>query len=177
MVDGVLYATNAVGLAEAFDPETGRTIWTQKIAGDRAAIPGSAARCAPWPTGATGSERRVFTYHKQYLYALNPKTGEPIGDFGSGGRVDLSLSSNGQYLWNAPPLVVRDVVIIGSSMADQDSATKMEGAAGEVRAFDVRTGQAALDLPRHPARGRARRRNVGERVVEIHRRRATSGRR
>ena len=30
MVDGVLYAPNGVGLAEAFDPETGKTIWIQK---------------------------------------------------------------------------------------------------------------------------------------------------
>src|SRR5258707_2442174 len=28
MVNGVLYASNAVGLAEAFDPETGKTLWT-----------------------------------------------------------------------------------------------------------------------------------------------------
>src|SRR5215210_5407754 len=31
MVDGLLYATDAVGVAEAFDPETGRTVWQQKI--------------------------------------------------------------------------------------------------------------------------------------------------
>ena len=28
MVSGVLYVTNALGLAEAIDPATGRTIWT-----------------------------------------------------------------------------------------------------------------------------------------------------
>src|SRR6185295_16051878 len=27
MAGGVLYATNAVGIAEAFDPETGKTMW------------------------------------------------------------------------------------------------------------------------------------------------------
>src|SRR5262245_5931345 len=30
MVRGVMYASNGVGLAEAFDPETGRTVWVQK---------------------------------------------------------------------------------------------------------------------------------------------------
>src|SRR5262245_32063439 len=30
MVGGVLYVTNALGLAEAMDPATGRTIWTQR---------------------------------------------------------------------------------------------------------------------------------------------------
>src|SRR5436190_20133096 len=40
MINGVLYATNAVGVAEAFDPETGRTLWAQKIAGDLGGNPG-----------------------------------------------------------------------------------------------------------------------------------------
>ena len=30
LVDGVLYASNGLGLAEAFDPATGATIWVQK---------------------------------------------------------------------------------------------------------------------------------------------------
>ena len=30
MVDGVLYASNGIGLVEAFDPETGKTIWVQE---------------------------------------------------------------------------------------------------------------------------------------------------
>ena len=34
MVGGMLYATNGVGLVEAFDPATGRTIWTQQSAGE-----------------------------------------------------------------------------------------------------------------------------------------------
>ena len=38
-------------------------------------------------------------------------------------------------------MVVRDVIVMGSSMADQDSAPKMEGAPGDVRAYDVRTGR------------------------------------
>ena len=139
MINGVLFATNAVGVAEAFDPETGRSLWSQKIGGDLGGNPGlgGALRAVAQWSGA--GERRVFTYHKQYLYALNPETGEVYAGFGSGGRVDLS--TNGVYLWNAPPLVVRDVVIVGSSNPDQDSSTKMEGMAGEVRGYDVRTGK------------------------------------
>ena len=85
-----------------------------------------------------GSDARIFTYLGRNLYALDPKTGEPFPTFGDGGKVDLSV--NGQYLWNAPPLVVRDLVVVGSSMPDQDSAAKMSGPVGEVRAYDVRTG-------------------------------------
>ena len=35
MVDGVLYASNGLGLAEAFDPATGATVWVQKPGDDR----------------------------------------------------------------------------------------------------------------------------------------------
>jgi quinoprotein glucose dehydrogenase len=140
MADGLLYATSAVGLAEAFDPATGRTMWSQRTAEQESGNPGlgGALRAvAYWAEG--GADARVFTYHRQFLYALHPKTGAPIPTFGAGGRIDLSV--NGRYLWNAPPLVVRDLVIVGSSMPEQDSATKAEGDVGEVRAFDVRTGR------------------------------------
>src|SRR6185436_18565226 len=118
------------GVAEAFDPETGRTLWSQKIGGDSGSggntggggnfgLGGAIRSVAHWNGNGPG-ERRIFTYNRQYLYALNPETGEVYGNFGSGGRIDLSV--NGAYTWNAPPLVVRDVVIVGSSNADQDSA-------------------------------------------------------
>jgi quinoprotein glucose dehydrogenase len=140
MINGVLYATNAIGVAEAFDPETGRTLWSQKIGGgDLGAAQGLGGAIRAVAQWNGPGERRIFTYNRQFLYALNPENGEVYGTFGNAGRVDLSVQ--GQYVWNAPPLVVRDVVIVGSSNADQDSATRMEGVAGEVRAFDVRTGK------------------------------------
>src|SRR5262245_37857519 len=135
MINGVLFATNAVGVAEAFDPETGRTLWVQKIGGDLSGAPGLGGALRAVAHWSGPGERRLFTYHKQYLYALNPETGEVYDNFGSGGRVDLSI--NGEYLWNAPPLVVRDVVVIGSSNHDQESSSKMEGVDGEARRLEV----------------------------------------
>lgn len=140
MVDGVLYASNAVGLVEAFDPGTGKTLWVQKPG--PAGLTGTSNRgLAFWGSGA---EARLITHRGQRLYALDPKSGEPIATFGKGGEVDLNEGlgplSKG-YMWNAVPLVARDVIVMGSSMVDQDSATKVEGEPGNVRAFDVRTGQ------------------------------------
>ena len=86
MVDGVLYASNGVGLAEAFDPATGKTLWVQK-SGDEG-LRGSANRgVAYW---GEGGDARIITFRNQYLYALNPKTGEPIASFGNRRRVDLA---------------------------------------------------------------------------------------
>jgi quinoprotein glucose dehydrogenase len=139
MARGVLYATNAAGLAEAFDPETGWILWRQKATGDLSGNPGLGGAIRAVAYWSEGPEARILTYQKQYLYALDPKTGEPLKDFGDGSKVDLSV--NGQYLWNGPPLVINNLVVVGSSMPEQDSAIRMEGPAGEVRAFDVRTGK------------------------------------
>jgi quinoprotein glucose dehydrogenase len=140
MVDGVLYASNAVGLVEAFDPGTGKTLWIQQPGPE--GLTGSSNRgVAYWGEGA---EARVIAHRNQRLYALHPKTGEPITTFGTGGSVDLTEGlgplSKG-YLWNSAPLVARDVIVMGSAMVDQDSATKVEGEPGNVRAFDVRSGK------------------------------------
>ncbi len=140
MVDGVLYASNGVGLATAIDPESGRTLWTQKA--DEPLLAGQALRgVAFWGRGA---DARVLTYRGRFLFALDPKTGEPIPSFGDRGRIDLDRDLGplgGTYRWNGAPLVVRDVVVMGSEMVSQDSAGKMEGEPGDVRAYDVRTGK------------------------------------
>jgi glucose dehydrogenase len=141
MVGGVLYASSGVGLAEAFDPETGKTLWTQKVPPE--GVRGSTANrgLAYW---SEGSEARLITYTNGFMFALNPKTGAPYPDFGTGGRVDLKEGLGPlvlTYRWNSAPVVVGDVVVMGSAMADQDSASKKEGVPGDVRGYDVRTGR------------------------------------
>ena len=139
MVGGLLYVSNGLGFAEAVDPATGKTVWVQKIAPE-AVVGGSKRGVAYWGEGA---DARILSYTGQYLYALNPKTGEPIPGFGTGGRVDLTVGlppTQRAYTWGSTPLVVRDVVIMGSAMAEQDSASQREGPPGDVRAYDVRTG-------------------------------------
>ena len=140
MVDGVLYASNGVGLVEASDPATGKTLWVQSPGKD--GMRGSANRgVAYWGEGA---DARIITFRNRYLYALNPKTGASIASFGNAGVIDLGADvgprSSG-YRWNSVPLIARDVIVMGSAMVDQDSASKVEGDPGDVRAYDVRTGK------------------------------------
>lgn len=148
MVDGVLYASNGVGLAEAFDPEIGKTLWVQQPGAD--GMRGSANRgVAYWRDPSTslgpgGADARIITFRNRYLYALDPKTGAPITTFGNNGVVDLGADAGPRssgYRWNSVPLIARDVIVMGSAMVDQDSATKIEGDPGDVRAYDVRTGK------------------------------------
>ena len=38
---------------------------------------------------AGGRDQRLFVAVRQYLYALDAKTGTPVADFGQAGRIDL----------------------------------------------------------------------------------------
>jgi quinoprotein glucose dehydrogenase len=143
MIGGLLYASNGVGIAEAIDPSTGKTVWTQQV--DPTTLKGATSNRGLAFWGEPGSpDFRIFTHTGSILYALNPKTGAPIDSFGTAGKIDLNVGlPPGQrtYRWGSTPLVIGGVVVMGSSMADQDSAGRMEGPPGDVRAYDARTGK------------------------------------
>ena len=139
MVDGVVYAPNAVGLVEAWDPATGETIWVQQpFEEGPAGYRGAGHRGIAFWTD--GTERRIIAHRGEWLYALDPATGEPFADFGENGRVDLKtgLAEGARYRWGGAPTVVRDVIVMGQSMSD--TFYTKEDVRGDVRAFDVRTG-------------------------------------
>jgi quinoprotein glucose dehydrogenase len=140
MVDGILYSSNGVGLAEAFDPATGETVWIQgPLDSGPQAYRGAETRgVAYW---SDGRDQRIMVQRGQYLIALNAKTGKPYSDFGDGGRVNLTsgLGGDARYRWTGVPLVVGDVVVMGQSMTD--TFITKEAVRGDVRAFDVRTGE------------------------------------
>ena len=140
MIGGVLYAPNGVGLVEAFDPGTGKTIWIQEPPPGPDALRGTSTRgVAYW---REAGDERIFVQRGEMLIALNAKTGQPYATFGVGGAVNLHLGSDKEpYSWSGAPRVCRDVVIVGASMSD--SPPRKEGTPGDVRGYDVRTGNSA----------------------------------
>ncbi len=138
IVDGAGYIPNAIGLVEAFNIGTGETRWTQQPFGGSDDLRGAGTRgVAYW---SDGTDARILAQRGEYLYALDPETGETFGDFGDGGRVHLTvgLGEGARYRWGGAPTVVRDVVVLGQSMSD--TFETKEALRGDVRAFDVRTG-------------------------------------
>ncbi len=137
---GLLYASNALGVAEAFDPATGRTVWSQAVAPDDLAGAGASRNLAWWRGDAAA---RIFNVRGRHLYALDARTGAPIASFGEDGRVDLVSGLGAQatsFRWSAPgPLVVRDLVVIGGQ-GWTDGGTQEDLPPGDVRAYDARTG-------------------------------------
>jgi quinoprotein glucose dehydrogenase len=61
MVDGVLYASNGLGLAEAINPQTGATLWVQKPGDDPLrGAEGSSTSCSP--LGASSTRRSSWRW-------------------------------------------------------------------------------------------------------------------
>jgi quinoprotein glucose dehydrogenase len=143
MIDGVLYAPDGVGLLEAFDAATGRTLWVQKPfePGLKGVVGQSTRGAAYWRNGA---DERLFITRGEYLEAANPKSGEPFATFGTNGRVSLHATDNQwarSYSWSAAPIVVGDAVIVSGSNGTMDAGPEKESAPDNVRAFDPRSGK------------------------------------
>jgi quinoprotein glucose dehydrogenase len=78
------------------------------------------------------------------LIGLDGKTGQPCVDFGDKGEVNLTKDAatatewTGGYQVTSAPAIAGDLVITGSSIADN---WKVDTGRGIVRAFDARTGK------------------------------------
>jgi len=141
MINGVLYASDGIGLVEAFDPATGRTLWVQESTdlGPEALAGTSTRGIAYWRNAA---DERILSVRPPYLYAINLKTGELIRSFGEAGKVDLRTGLGPQpqpFNFTSAPLIVKDIAVIGSSIADNPNVK--EGTRGDVRGYDVKTGK------------------------------------
>jgi quinoprotein glucose dehydrogenase len=154
VANGTLYVTTPFNRVVALDPETGREQWQfdPQVAVRGPYSEGLINRgVALWtdPGRAAGAacHRRIFLATiDARLFALDATTGRPCADFGTdggpGGSIDLTrgianITRRGEYQETSAPAVVDDLVIVGSSIADND---RVASPSGEVRAFDARTG-------------------------------------
>jgi quinoprotein glucose dehydrogenase len=146
MVDGVLYIRTSLSVVAAIDAVTGEELWTfdpkSYEAGRPTNLGFNSRGVAHW---AGGAESRIFlATGDSRLWALDAGTGEPITSFGSDGSIDLTGGLRREvpgraYQVMSPPLVIGDVVVVGSSVFD--GPRYMTAPPGDVRAFDVRTGE------------------------------------
>lgn len=146
-MDGRLYLTTPFNRVIALDPVSGKQVWAHdpKTRRDWWYGDGMINRgLAAWRESRAGEGAcRLRLYEATLdarLIALDAATGRPCADFGQAGEVslrDVPNYSNGQYHMTSPPVVVGDVVVVGSAI-DDNSKVDMPG--GVVRGFDARTG-------------------------------------
>jgi quinoprotein glucose dehydrogenase len=145
MVGGVLYTTTSLGQVAAIDPTTGKTLWSYDpvlYLEGRPSVHGFMTRgLAYWTDGE--AERLFYAAGRVYLVSIDAKTGEPDPDFGRKGQVDLKQGLGrtidpSLYTVSSPPLVVGDVVVVGSAMTEGRGF--QEAPPGHVRVYYVKTG-------------------------------------
>ena len=150
-VDGTLFLTTAFNRVVALDPVSGKERWTfdPKINLESRYSEGLMNRgVATWldsqrkPTAEC--HRRIFLATiDARLLALDAASGKPCKDFADAGEIDLksgiaNIIRVGEYEETSPPSIIDDMVVVGSSIADND---RVDSPNGVVRAFDARTGK------------------------------------
>ena len=114
--------------------------------GGAAAATGASANAtggAPLGAAAAACTRRIFVPTiDARLIALDAASGAPCVGFGANGTVQLATNMGdlkpGYYMQTSPPVVTRNLLILGASINDSESVANPSGA---IRAFDVHTGR------------------------------------
>jgi quinoprotein glucose dehydrogenase len=145
MIDGTLYVTTPYNSIAAVDAETGEERWRFDGGGYELGplLSSSGFKLrgtAVWRDGAT---TRIFLNSRHRLFSLDPRTGTPDPTFGNGGAVSLTdglarISDITHASQSSPPVVFRDLIIVGSQVPDR---VQLPDPVGYVQAFDARTGR------------------------------------
>ncbi len=142
-IEGALYASNGIGLVEAFDPGSGRTLWVQQL--DEPTLEqaqGQSSRGVEF--WSDGNRSQLLVIRKGWMYALDPETGEPMVEFGEAGKVNLVPPGANNYSYTSGgPIVVNDVIIVAGTVdgAGDSGARWRDVQSEDVRGFDVRSGE------------------------------------
>jgi glucose dehydrogenase len=155
-IKGVLYTTGGTRRSViALDGKTGEVMWTHSLReGKRAAVSPRqlSGRGVSYWTDGRGDDRVVYVTTGYQLVELSAKNGSLIPSFGKGGVVDLKVGAvkgkgeqidleTGEIGIHATPTVVKDVIIVGSSMREGATVPTHNNTKGLVRAFDARSGK------------------------------------
>jgi quinoprotein glucose dehydrogenase len=142
-----LYTSTSLSQIAAIDAATGKTKWVfDPRSYDNITQPANLGWAnmgvAYWKSG--DDERILILTGDAFLVAVDARTGLPVTNFGDNGKVDLIQGLHRtfprqDYTSQAPPLIVGDIVVVGSSI--WDFWRNHPPAPGDVRGFDVRTGK------------------------------------
>ncbi|MFN0124936.1 MAG: PQQ-binding-like beta-propeller repeat protein [Blastocatellia bacterium] len=138
IVAGVMYGTTPKLRVFALDAATGRELWSFDPNGAERGSRGRNRGVTYWHGDGAP---RIYASFRQWLYALDAKTGQIVREFGEGGRIDLreGLGRPARDLsvgLSTPGVVYKDLYIAGSIVSET-----LPAAPGDIRAWDLRTGK------------------------------------
>ena len=150
LVEGRLYLPTGSAIVFALDPATGEQIWRFDAEIDRSLHHAEIANrgVTSWidetVLGDLPCRHRIFVGTLDArLIALDGESGKPCVDFGENGQLFLDRDVGAEidewinYTVTSPPVVVDDVLVVGSAIGDNRS---VETELGIVRGIDARSG-------------------------------------
>ncbi|HWY69592.1 MAG TPA: pyrroloquinoline quinone-dependent dehydrogenase [Terriglobales bacterium] len=151
LVNGVLFLSTPYNHVIALNAQSGAKLWEydprvdlQRNYSEVASRGVSVWRDSKAKSGQQCSLRIFAGTLDARLLALDAASGKPCADFGTKGEIDLNRDAATQTEWTggyqvtSAPAIAGDLVIVGSSIADN---WKVDTGRGIVRAFDARTGK------------------------------------
>jgi quinoprotein glucose dehydrogenase len=148
VVDGTMFVSTPYNRVVAINPASGRELWSYD---PQAYLDGQVPNgtgfvhrgVAVWRDDRTHA-LRILINSRYRLIELDAKTGLPVATFGDRGVVNLldglQWPVNPKHYTNtSPPVVYRDLVIVGNGVADR--LIYRQDPPGDVRAYDARTGR------------------------------------
>jgi quinoprotein glucose dehydrogenase len=150
VVGGMLYLTTQFKRVVALDPETGQELWAFSVPDGNPARRG----LEYWAGDKQNPPQIYFGTDTGKLYALNARTGKLSPGFANEGVLDMKPGAlNGlagaPFGLSSPPIVYKNLIITGALVQETPSV----GAAGDTRAWDVRTGKLAWTFHSIPRPG------------------------
>jgi quinoprotein glucose dehydrogenase len=150
VINGVMYITTPYSRVVALDPTTGKEIWAYRLP---AGIP-STRGVEFWPGDGKTPAQVVFGSSDGKLYSVDAKTGIPNLEFGDNGIVNMNTEDimrglPGRNAMTSPPVVFKNLVIAGGTTQEVPA----KGPAGDIRAWDMRTGKVVWKFRSIPGEG------------------------
>lgn len=147
IVEGVIYFSTPSGRVFALEADTGRELWIfDPYAESEERVFGSNRGVSFWESrdGSSVEKRILSTIPDGRVVSLDAESGRPDSAFGERGMVSLPTRIS------APPAIFEDLFIVGSIPA---SYPPTGDPVGDVRAYNVRTGELEWKLHTIPREG------------------------
>jgi quinoprotein glucose dehydrogenase len=144
MIGETLYFTTPTCRVFAVNASTGKQVWMYdpqvNLRADYSEVTSRGVSAWPAAKGNAPTKPQIIFVPTidGRLIALHPETGKPLIQFGVNGTVDLKAGLGRDLSVTSPPAVIGNLVVIGSSLGDNQ---QMKMTRGAVRAYDVHSGQ------------------------------------
>jgi quinoprotein glucose dehydrogenase len=158
MINDVIYLSTAYNRVVALDANSGEKIWDYDPRAYEAGQPpnGTGFVHRGIATWSDGRQRRIFLNSRWRLISLDAETGKPTAGFGQNGEIDLTQDllwpvNKLHYTNTSPPVVYKNLVILGNGVADR--LVYKKDPPGDIQAFDVKTGKRVWKFNPIPQKG------------------------